>query len=208
VQQKKRAIELVRAGVPVTEVARCFGKSRQCLHKWLRRYEEEGEAGLGERSRAPHEPANAVSAQMRRRIVQRGRRHKQDGARVIQDWLLGLELGERVPAVSTVHLILDEAGLVERRGRTRVPVVGRKKSKWLEPVAPNEVWAVDFKGEFTVGGRWCHPLTLTDSYSRYVLRIDAQQGQDTHTTGAHMLRAFRKYGLPKALLAIQAPLQS
>lgn len=199
VQQKKRAIELVRAGVPVTEVARCFGKSRQCLHKWLRRYQEEGEAGLLERSRAPHEPANAVSALMRRRIVQRGRRHKKDGARVIQDWLLGLELGERVPAVSTVHLILDEAGLVERRGRTRVPVLGRKKSKWLEPAAPNEVWAVDFKGEFTVGGRWCHPLTLTDSYSRYVLRIDAQQGQDTHTTGAHMLRAFRKYGLPKAI---------
>jgi hypothetical protein len=58
---------------------------------------------------------------------------------------------------------------------------------------------VDFKGEFTVGGRWCHPLTLTDSYSRYVLRIDAQQGQDTHTTGTHMLRAFREYGLPNAI---------
>ena len=103
VQQKKRAIDLVHAGVPVTEVARCFGKSRQCLHKWLRRYEAEGEAGLQERSRAPHEPAHGVSEQMRRRIVQRGRRHKKDGARVVQDWLLGLELNERVPAVSTVH---------------------------------------------------------------------------------------------------------
>jgi len=199
VQQKKKAIELVRAGVPVTEVARCFGKSRQCLHKWLRRHEEEGEAGLLERSRAPHKPANAVSAQMRRRIVQRGRRHKQDGARVIQDWLLGLELGERVPAVSTVHRILDEAGLVERGRRSRAPALRPRESKWPEPTAPNEVWAVDFKGEFTVGGRWCHPLTLTDSYSRYVLRIDAQQGQDMHTTQRHLWRAFRTYGLPKAI---------
>jgi len=199
VQQKKRAIDLVHAGVPVTEVARCFGKSRQCLHKWLRRYEDEGEAGLEEHSRAPHEPANAVSAPMRRRIVQRGRRHNNDGARVIRDWLFGLELDERVPAVSTVHLILDEAGLVERGRRTRVPVLGRKKSKWPEPSGPNDVWAVDFKGEFTVGGRWCHPLTLTDSYSRYVLRIDAQQGQDTHTTQRHLWRAFRTYGLPKAI---------
>ena len=199
VQQKKRAIDLVHAGVPVSEVARCFGKSRQCLHKWLRRYEEEGEAGLGERSRAPHHHAHAVSAQMRRRIVQRRRRHNKDGARIIQDWLLGLELSEPVPAVSTVHRILDDAGLVERGRRPRAPVLTPRRSKWPEPTVPNEVWAVDFKGEFTVGGRWCHPLTLTDSYSRYVLRIDAQQGQDTHTTGAHMLRAFREYGLPKAI---------
>ena len=199
VQQKKRAIELVHAGVPVNEVALCFGKSRQCLHKWLRRYEEEGELGLGERSRAPHHPANAVSAPMRRRIVQRRRRHNKDGARVIQDWLLELELAERVPAVSTVHRILDEAGLVERGRRRRAPVLGPRPSKWPEPSAPNDVWAVDFKGEFTVGGRWCHPLTLTDSYSRYVLRIDAQQGQDTHTTQSHLLRAFRRYGLPKAI---------
>lgn len=199
VQQKKRAIELVHAGVSVSEVARCFGKSRQCLHKWLRRHEEEGEAGLRERSRAPHDPANAVSAQMRRRIVQHKNRHKKDGARIIQDWLLGLEFSEPVPAVSTVHRILDEAGLVERGRRPRAPALRPKQPKWPEPSAPNDVWAVDFKGEFTVGGRWCHPLTLTDSYSRFVLRIDAQQGQDTHTTGAHMLRAFRKHGLPKAI---------
>jgi transposase InsO family protein len=199
VQQKKRAIDLVHAGVPVSEVARCFGKSRQCLHKWLRRHEEEGDGGLEERSRAPHQPANAVSVQMRRRIVQRRRRHKKDGARIIQDWLLGLELSEPVPAVSTVHRILDDAGLVERGRRPRAPALTPRRSKWPEPTAPNDVWAVDFKGEFTVGGRWCHPLTLTDSYSRYVLRIDAQQGQDTHTTGAHMLRAFREHGLPNAI---------
>jgi len=199
VQQKQRAIDLVHAGVPVSEVARCFGKSRQCLHKWLRRYQEEGEAGLLEHSRAPHEPAHAVSAQMRRRIVQRKRRRPKDGARVIQDWLLELGLGERVPAVSTVHRILDGQGLVERSGRRRAPVLSAKKPKWGHPTAPNDVWAVDFKGEFTVGGRWCHPLTLSDSYSRYMLRIDAQRGQDTHTTEAHMLRAFRTYGLPKAI---------
>ena len=130
VQQKKRAIDLVHAGVPVSEVARCFGKSRQCLHKWLRRHEEEGDAGLEERSRAPHQPANAVSVQMRRRIVQRRRRHNKDGARIIEDWLLGLELSEPVPAVSTVHRILDDAGLVERGRRPRAPALTPRRSKW------------------------------------------------------------------------------
>lgn len=199
VQQKKRAIDLVHAGVPVTEVARCFGKSRQCLHKWLRRYEEEGEAGLEERSRAPHHPANAVCVQMKRRILRRKRYYPNDGARVIQDWLLGEELSEPVPAVSTVHRILDEAGKVERRRRPRTPVLTPKKPKWPKPTAPNDLWAVDFKGEFTVGGRWCYPLTLTDTYSCYALRIDGQRGQDTDTTQRHLWRAFRKYGLPKAI---------
>lgn len=199
VQQKKRAIDLVHAGVPVSEVARCVGKSRQCLHKWLRRYDQEGESGLLERSRAPHHPSHAVSVQMRRRIVQRKRRRPKDGARVIQDWLLELGLAERVPVVSTVHRILDEQGLVERSRRRRTPILTAHKPKWADPTTPNDVWAVDFKGEFTVGGRWCHPLTLSDTFSRYMLRIDAQRGQDTHTTEAHMLRAFRKYGLPKAI---------
>ncbi len=35
-------------------VCRRFGVSRPTLRKWLRRYEEEGEAGLRARSRRPH----------------------------------------------------------------------------------------------------------------------------------------------------------
>lgn len=199
VEQKKKAIELVETGMSVTEVAQYFGKSRQSLHKWLRRYEEEGEAGLQERSRAPHHPRDEVSAQMKRWIVQRKRRQRGDGARVIRDWLLGQALSERVPAVSTIHRILDEGGWVEHRRRSRLSQKSPHRQKWAEPSGPNEVWGVDFKGEFTVGGRWCYPLTLTDMYSRYVLGIHAQEATDTKSTQRHMLSVFRRYGLPKAI---------
>jgi transposase InsO family protein len=40
--------------------------------------------------------------------------------------------------------------------------------------APNDLWCVDFKGEFRLGnGNYCHPLTVTDHASRYLLLCEA-----------------------------------
>jgi len=40
----------------------------------------------------------------------------------------------------------------------------------MTPLAPNDVWAVDFKGWFRLGnGQRCEPLTVSDLCSRYVL---------------------------------------
>ena len=43
VEQRYRAVLEVRAGVPVTEVAEQFRVSRQSVHSWLRRYEQDVE---------------------------------------------------------------------------------------------------------------------------------------------------------------------
>ena len=32
---------------------------------------------------------------------------------------------------------------------------------------PNELWQMDFKGHFDIGGGRCHPLTVLDDHSRY-----------------------------------------
>ena len=43
-----------------------------------------------------------------------------------------------------------------------------------EPAAPNDLWCVDFKGEFRLGNaRLCYPLTVTDQVSRYLLMVEA-----------------------------------
>jgi transposase InsO family protein len=42
----------------------------------------------------------------------------------------------------------------------------------FDPQKPNEIWSADFKGEFRMGNmRYCYPLTVMDSYSRYVLGV-------------------------------------
>jgi len=63
--------------------------------------------------------------------------------------------------VSTIGVVLQRAGLtVPRRGR-----------RWARPAAPR------FKGWFrTSDGQRCEPLTISDLYSRYLLRCQVVAG--------------------------------
>jgi transposase-like protein len=59
-------------GWTVAETAKAAGVSRSTAHKWVRRYREEGEGGLADRSsrprRCPHAlPPRTVQAVLRRR---------------------------------------------------------------------------------------------------------------------------------------------
>jgi hypothetical protein len=64
----------------------------------------------------------------------------------------------------------------------------------------NQVWCADFKGWFRCGdGSRCDPLTITDGYSRYLLRCQAVEGMNAGSVRGVMEAAFREYGLPEAL---------
>ena len=74
-----------------------------------------------------------------------------------------------VPGFSTIELILKRNGLVKKRRRVRRI---RETHPIFQADGPNEIWSVDFKGEFRMGNlRYCYPLTVMDSYSRYVLAV-------------------------------------
>ena len=45
---------VIGAGRPVSHVAKELGISRQCAHRWVRRFRAEGLSGLGDRSSRPH----------------------------------------------------------------------------------------------------------------------------------------------------------
>lgn len=49
-------------GMPVAHVAQAMGISRQCAHRWIRRYDEEGVAGLVDRSSRPLRSPGATTA--------------------------------------------------------------------------------------------------------------------------------------------------
>jgi len=71
----------------------------------------------------------------------------------------------------------------------------------LAPItAVNRVWTTDFKGAFRTGdGAYCHPFTLRDGFSRYVLRCDALAGYTYDATRRCFERAFVEYGLPQRI---------
>jgi transposase InsO family protein len=113
------------------------------------------------------------------------------GARKIRERLLRkLPHAVKVPAASTVHAVLDRHGLVSRAARPRTPAQGTPLSDGLHP---NDLWCVDYKGEFMLADkRYCYPLTITDSASRYLICCDALANTQAKPAFTVFERAFKR----------------
>ena len=59
---------------------------------------------------------------------------------------------------------------------------------------------MDFKGHVALEQGRCHPLTVLDDHSRYLLGLVACADQTEATVRAHLTTLFRRYGRPRALL--------
>lgn len=73
-------------GWAVAHAAKAMGISRQCAHRWLRRYDEHGADGLRDRSSRPHRSPRATPPAVVERILACRREHRRG-----QDWI-GAEL--------------------------------------------------------------------------------------------------------------------
>jgi len=102
------------------------------------------------------------------------------------------------PAASTIGEILQRAGLTAPRKKRRKATPS--ESPLQHAAGPNQVWCADFKGWFRCGdGSRCDPLTITDGYSRYLLRCQGLKGMESETARGVFEAAFREYGLPAAM---------
>lgn len=173
-----------------------FGISRSKGYKWLERYNLEGASGLENRLpnaiRHPNETPTEVIA----RILEVRKEHPFDGPKKLRARLL--MANEPTPAASTIGDILQKHGLVRpRKSRLRVPP---NPDPLTVAEAPNDVWCIDFKGNFKLGnGDTCYPLTLTDNFSRYILRCEALS-EPTESNTRHVCELlFNELGLPKKI---------
>jgi len=140
---------------------------------------------------------NQTSSEIEKKIIQYRKKHPRWGGEKI--WkLLHKDLPQDdVPSISTVNRIIKRNGLiVERRRRPRVKPV----YPIFNPKACNEIWSTDFKGKFRMGNKiYCHPLTIADSYSRFVFSAKGLYGEKYQPTQQEFKRVFREYGLPKQI---------
>ncbi len=140
-----------RQGWPVAHAAKAMGISRQCAHRWVARFDAEGEAGLVDRSSRPRSSPRRTSAAVEAAIVA-ARRQQRRG----QDWL-GPELG--VPA-RTVSRVLRRHQLPHLRLLDPLTgqVIRSSKSTTVryERSRPGELVHVDVKkiGKIPDGGGW------------------------------------------------------
>ena len=184
-------------GEKMAVLCREFEISRKTGYKVWNRYKDCGLTGLTDRCRRPYRQANQLPFQIENRIVQLKQDHPSWGAPKIREKLRRLELGISLPAISTVHAVLDRHGLVKRRGRKRARAQGTALSR---PVAPNDLWCADYKGEFMLADRrYCYPLTVTDFASRYLLGCEALSTNQERFAFSVFERVFKEFGLPRAI---------
>lgn len=138
-------------GMPVAHVAKAMGISRQCAHRWVRRFDEEGLAGLEDRSSRPHRSPRRTDARRERRVLAARRKHRCGPAQ--------LALLSGVPE-RTVTRVLRRAG-VPRLSECD-PMTGevirasRQSALRYERQRPGELVHVDVKklGRIPPGGGW------------------------------------------------------
>jgi len=142
--------------------------------------------------------ANQLPAPIEAMVVACKQEKPHWGARKIRELLIRRLPGEvRVPAKSTIHAVLHRHGLVKVEGRPRQRAQGTALSAGAEP---NDLWCVDFKGEFKLGdGRYCYPLTVTDQASRYLLLCEALESTREELAVTAFEQLFRERGLPGAI---------
>jgi len=138
-------------GWAIAHAAKAQGVSRQCAHRWVRRFRDEGEAGLHDRSSRPHHCPSQTPVEVEEKIVLT-RREERRG----QDWI-GPELGV---APRTVSRVLRRHGVPYLRECD--PLTGEviRASKTTavryERERPGELVHVDVKkiGKIPDGGGW------------------------------------------------------
>lgn len=178
----------------IAELCRQFGISRPTAYKYIDRYGRKGLEGLKELSRKPLSHSKRTSSQIENGVVAYRKKHPRWGAEKIWRLLENDFPKDSIPSLSTVNRIIKRNDLITVKKR-----IGRVKPVYpiFDPKSCNEVWSADFKGKFRLGNkRYCHPLTIADSYSRFVFGAKGMYGEKFRPTMHEFRRVFREYGMP------------
>lgn len=184
---RRLVVDRVRVqGMPVAHVAKAMGISRQCAHKWVRRFDEEGEAGLFDRSSRPQRCARQTPPDVEDTVIAARLEHRRG-----PEWL-SWETG--VPA-RTITAILRRNGLP--RLYELDPMTGevirssRTTAVRYERDRPGELVHVDVKklGRIPQGGGWrVHGKAMGSTNTKKKARIGydyIHSAVDDHTRLAY-----------------------
>ena len=203
-ERLKLMLEWNEEEASVSELSRCYGVSRKTAYKWRSRYQREGVAGLLDQSRAPHRHPQGLSEAVVASVLELRHKRPTWGPKKIRAYLGRHRPEVRWPAESSIGELLQREGLVvSRRKRLRAPP---RTAPFAACGGPNDVWCIDLKGWFHCGdGKRCDPLTLSDAYSRYLLRCQGLKQTDVAHAWPVLEAAFREYGLPSVLRSDNGP---
>ncbi len=193
--ERLRFVARLMDGEKMAELCREFDISRKTGYKIFSRYKDCGLEGLTDRSRRPYRQANRLAFQIEKAIIQIKREHPSWGAPKIREKLRRLHSDVPLPAICTVHAVLDRHQLVDHSRRRRYKAQGTQLSL---PRRANDLWCADYKGEFMLADkRYCYPLTITDAASRYLIACDALTTTKEMYAFTVFERVFKDFGVAR-----------
>lgn len=185
------------SGEKMAQLCREFGISRVTGHKIWNRYKQDGTRGLYNKSRAPHKHPNQLPFEVEQLIIRLKKEKTKWGAPKIRELVRNRYPDIKLPAISTIHCVLDKHGLVNKhRKRNKYHAVATYLST---PKEANDLWCADFKGQFKIKNNYCYPLTISDFVSRYIISCEALSSTEINPCFAVFEEAFHEYGLPTAI---------
>jgi transposase InsO family protein len=193
-----RAVNLyLEEGYPTKVLCEELGIGHSTLNKWIKRYREEGEAGLMDRQAIPAKnPSRRINPAIRKKAVELKRQDPQRGVRRIAQVLKRHHLMKVSP--ETVRKTLQEAGLNDPPVK-RKPKRNPQKPRFFERSTPNQLWQSDIFC-FRLGGRNAYLVGYIDDYSRYITGMGLYRSQTAEHVIETLRRGVAEYGVPKEML--------
>jgi len=198
--QRQEFINFVlQEGSNFAELCRRFNISRKTGYKFLNRYNQHGNEDLRDRSRRPRRSPERTDSETEQLIIALRKKHASWGGRKLKRRLEDLGY-TAIPCPSTITAILKRFGCIAEQE-------SQKHRAWtrFEARSPNDLWQMDFKGDFAAQDSRCYPLTVLDDHSRYSLCIAACGNQRRQTVQERLTNVFRTYGLPVRMLMDNGP---
>ena len=130
-------------------------------------------------------------------------KHRSYGPRKIIGKLRKNHPDKQWPSSTRLYEIFKENNLIlPRRLRTKVPAT----HPLGEVNNSNDVWTADFKGWFLTQDKTkCEPLTITDAFSRYLIRCTHMRKKTSENVWNVLAGAFQEYGLPSRIRTDNGP---
>lgn len=157
---RARAVNMVRAGKKVSEVARYFGYTKGAISKWCRKMRENGSWTIPTLSSKPHHHPAELPKEKVDAIIACKKKYKRC-SEVIHEHLKNEGV---VVSLSSVRRKLDAAGLVKKRSPWKRLHLSAERPLAL---APGDLVIVDTIHLMISEKRRIYVYTLIDVYSRW-----------------------------------------
>jgi transposase InsO family protein len=192
---KLRCVKLrLEEGFPVSLLSKEVGASKDVIRRWVKAYQERGEAGLRDRI-VPTKNGRKLPGPVREKIIEIKKREPLFGVKRISHLLKRAFFLSASP--ETVRRTLREESLIVPPKKK--PQHNISRPRFFERSTPNQLWQTDIF-TFRLGGRYAYLIGFVDDYSRYVVGLELYRSQTADQVLEVYRRAVGEYGVPKEML--------